>query len=372
MKFDKLTNVILQTHLSFQQQAVKAINSTLTLRNWMIGYYIVAFEQHGEERAKYGESLLDKLSDSINVAGLGARSLKLFRQFYLVYPQIVQTVSAQSYLINNQPIRIDWTPSDQFQLENAPMHRLGADATWLPPEKLLSNLSFSHFAELLVVKDPEKRAFYELECIKGGWGVRELKRQINSLYYERSGMSKSPAKLSAMVAEKAVADHPATIIKSVYTFEFLGLKAKDVVEENDLETALLDHLQEFMLEMGNGFCFEARQKKILIGNEYFFVDIVFYHRILKCHVLVELKVEEFNHNNIGQLNTYVNYYKTVVKQPDDNPPVGILLVTDKNSALVEFATAGIDNQLFVSKYLVELPAKENLQAFIQNEINNWK
>jgi hypothetical protein len=211
-----------------------------------------------------------------------------------------------------------------------------------------------------------------VECIKGGWGVRELKRQINSLYYERSGMSKSPAKLSAMVAEKAVADHPATIIKSVYTFEFLGLKAKDVVEENDLETALLDHLQEFMLEMGNGFCFEARQKKILIGNEYFFVDIVFYHRILKCHVLVELKVEEFNHNNIGQLNTYVNYYKTVVKQPDDNPPVGILLVTDKNSALVEFATAGIDNQLFVSKYLVELPAKENLQAFIQNEINNWK
>ena len=151
----------------------------------------------------------------------------------------------------------------------------------------------------------------------------------------------------------------------------MGLQAKDAVEESDLETALLNHLQEFMLEMGHGFCLEARQKKILIGDEYFFIDLVFYHRILKCHVLVDLKVEDFNHHNIGQLNAYVNYYKTKVMLPDDNPTVGILLVTNKNSALVEFATASIDNQLFVSKYLLELPKKEQLQNFIQNELLKW-
>ena len=158
----------------------------------------------------------------------------------------------------------------------------------------------------------------------------------------------------------------------MYAFEFLGLKTKDAVEESDLETALLDYLQDFMLEMGHGFCLEARQKKMLIGDEYFYVDLVFYHRVLKCHVLVDLKVEAFDHNNIGQLNTYVNYYKATVMLKEDNPPIGILLVTDKNKALVEFATAGIDNQLFVSKYLLELPGKEQLEAFIQKEIEKWK
>ena len=143
------------------------------------------------------------------------------------------------------------------------------------------------------------------------------------------------------------------------------------MEENDLETSLLDHLQDFMMEMGHGFCLEARQKKVLIGDDYFFIDLVFYHRILKCHVLVELKVEDFNHYNIGQLNTYVNYYKANVMQEDDNPTVGILLVTNKNTALVEYATMGMDNHLFVSKYLLELPKKELLEAFITNELQKW-
>jgi predicted nuclease of restriction endonuclease-like (RecB) superfamily len=211
-----------------------------------------------------------------------------------------------------------------------------------------------------------------MECIKGTWSVRELKRQINSLYFERMGMSKKPELLSQLTQQEIVPQTPNEIVKSVYAFEFLGLNAKDAVEESDLETALLDQLQHFMLEMGHGFCLEARQRKILIGDEYFFVDLVFYHRILKCHVLVELKVEDFNHHNVGQLNTYVNYYKAEVMQPDDNPTVGILLVTQKNNALVEYATAGMDNQLFVSKYLLELPKKEELAAFIQKEIAAWK
>lgn len=239
----------------------------------------------------------------------------------------------------------------------------------IPPEKLINKLSFSHLAELLQVNDPLKRTFYEIECIKGNWFVRELRRQINSLYYERSGLSKDPKKLSAGIAEKAELLKPADIVKSVYTFEFLGLNAKDVVEESDLETALLDNLQGFMLELGHGFCLEARQKRILIGDEYSFIDLVFYHRVLKCHILVDLKIEEFTHANAGQLNTYLNYYKKEMALPDDNPPVGILLVTNKNQTLVEYATAGMDNQLFVSKYLVELPAKEKLENFILQQVH---
>ncbi len=242
----------------------------------------------------------------------------------------------------------------------------------VPVEKLLEKLSYTHIEQLLPLDTAIKRTFYEIECIKGAWSVRDLKRQINSLYFERSGMSLKPELLSEITQKNSAPASPSEIIKSVYAFEFLGLKTKDAVEENDLETALLDQLQHFMMEMGHGFCLEARQKKILIGDEYFFVDLVFYHRILKCHVLIELKVEDFNHHNIGQLNTYVNYYKAEVMQADDNPTVGILLVTQKNNALVEYATAGMDNQLFVSKYLLELPKKEELERFIQKEMETWK
>jgi len=238
-------------------------------------------------------------------------------------------------------------------------------------DQLIQKLSFSHFELLSPIIEDSKRNFYELECIKGTWSVRELKRQINSLYYERSGMSRKPELLSEITNQKTEPMLPAEIVKSVYAFEFLGLRVKDAVEETDLESALLDHLQDFMLELGHGFCLEARQKKILIGDEYFFIDLVFYHRILKCHVLVELKIEDFNHHNVGQLNTYVNYYKGEVMQPDDNPTVGILLVTDKNNTLVEYATAGMDNHLFVSKYMLELPNKEILQAFVKQEIEKW-
>lgn len=199
--------------------------------------------------------------------------------------------------------------------------------------------------------------------------MRELRRQINTLYYERSGISKKPEQLSKVVNQKAERLAPEDIIKSPFTFEFLGLSAKNVVYENDLEKALLEHLENFLLEMGHGFCFEAKQKRILIGDEWFFIDLVFYHRVLKCHVLVELKVDEAKHEHIGQLKTYVNYYKKEVMQADDNPPVGILLVTNQNKALVEYAIADSDQQLFVSKYLLELPSKKELIAAIEREKN---
>ena len=236
-----------------------------------------------------------------------------------------------------------------------------------PVEKLVQKLSYTHLTLLFPIDDPIKRLFYEVECIKGTWSVRELKRQIDSLYYERSGMSQNPALLSQTVQENSETDNMLNTIKSPFAFEFLGLKAKDVVYESDLEQALIEHLEDFLIELGHGICFEARQKRIIIGDEYYFCDLVFYHRVLKCHVLCELKVGTFSYEHIGQLKTYVNYYRKEVMRPDDNPPVGILLVTNKNNALVEFATADNDKDIFVSKYLLELPTKEQLIKFINEE-----
>ncbi|MBI4645915.1 MAG: DUF1016 family protein [Bacteroidia bacterium] len=237
---------------------------------------------------------------------------------------------------------------------------------------ILSKLSYSHLEQLIGIDDNLKRTFYEIECIKGTWSVRELKRQIASLYYERSGLSVCPEKLAHLVQQKTTPQSSTDIIKTVYAFEFLDLNVKDVVEESDLETALIDHLQNFMLELGYGFCLEARQKRILIGKTYYFIDLVFYHRILKCHVLVDLKIGAFEHGDIGQLNTYLNYYKAEIYEPSDNLPVGILLVAEKDHALVQYATAGMDENLFVQQYLIQLPGKEQLEQYIESKLKKLK
>ena len=375
LNFESLVAEIEQTHSHFQQQAVKAVNISLTIRNYLIGFYIVEFEQNGEDRAAYGSKLLDSLAAKLSIKGLVSAEISRCRQFYFCYPQILGALTQEFKNLVPQHILGTLSQDSNMGVEPSIIVSSTPQSTksnlYVPGEKLLSKLSFSHLVELIKIQDHLKRTFYEIECIKGTWSVRELKRQINSLYFERSGMSAKPELLSEITQQKAETAGPTDIVKSLYAFEFLGLKTKDALEESDLETALLDHLQDFMMEMGHGFCLDARQKKILIGDEYFFIDLVFYHRILKCHVLVELKVEDFKHHQIGQLNTYVNYYKATEMQTDDNPTVGILLVTNKNNALVEFATAGIDNHLFVSKYLLELPKKEQLEAFINNELLKW-
>jgi len=270
-------------------------------------------------------------------------------------------------IIGSQEITIHQSATDEFKQDSQSSFKTNHQR--IDPEKILSKLSFTHIVQLLPIKDPVKRAFYEWESIKQSWSVGELRRQINTLYYERSAISKKPKQLSKTIEQKAERLKAADIIKSPFTFEFLGLKAKDVVYENDLEKALIKHLETFLLEMGHGFCFEAKQKRILIGDEYYFIDLVFYHRILKCHVLVELKVDDAKHEYIGQLKTYVNYYKKEMMKEGDNPPVGILLVTNQNKALVEYAVADSDQQLFVSKYLLELPSKKELIAEIERENN---
>jgi predicted nuclease of restriction endonuclease-like (RecB) superfamily len=400
MDFTHLKQDIQQLSTAFRQNAVAAINSHLTIRNWLVGFYIVEFEQNGEDRAKYGAKLLQNLAKEFNEDGLSYRNLRLYRQFYVTYPQvreylpsffqknfaIVQTLSAELQLVDNQYVTILHsvsaesetassailqTPSGELQLvDNEQVtiwHSPSAKFKCLPIEKLVHKLSFSHITLLLPIDNPLKRLFYEIECIKGTWSVRELKRQIDSLYFERSGMSQNPALLSSIVQENSEPACISDIIKSPFTFEFLGLKAKDVVYESDLEQALIEHLEEFLIELGDGFCFEARQKRIIMGDEYYFCDLVFYHRILKCHVLIELKVGSFSHEHIGQLKTYINYYRKEMMRPDDNPPVGILLVTNKNNSLVEYAIADSDKDIFVSKYMLELPSKEQLTKFISDE-----
>lgn len=237
----------------------------------------------------------------------------------------------------------------------------------LDAKLLLSNLSFSHFVELIKVDKPIKRLFYEVECIKGNWSVKELKRQIGSLLYERTGLSKNKKKLLAMVHQESSQLIFDDFRRDPYIFEFLGYKQKDILLESDLEKALTDDLQGFLLELGRGFCFEARQKRITINNEHYFIDLLFYNRILKCHVLIDLKTREFSHIDAGQMNFYLNYFKDNEMLEGDNPPVGIVLCSYKDAAVAKYATASIDNQLFVSKYMLELPSEEELQEFLKSE-----
>ena len=367
-EFESLVTTIVQIHHRAQDFATKAVNIGLTLRNWLIGHRIVEFEQNGKDRATYGERLLPELAQRLVKAGLkrvDARELRRFRLLYKVYPQIRESVTpellAQSgiaplmmFLQSDSSIRESATPESQI-VESLTPHS----------PSLILRLSFTHLAEIIPLTDETQRRFYEIECIRGNWSVRELRRQITSLYYQRSGLSKDKNQLSAMAHAAAETLQPSQIIRDPYIFEFLGLRSQDTMGESDLEDALLDRLQEFLLEMGHGFCFEARQKRILIGGEYFFVDLVFYHRVLKCHILVELKTAAFSHENLGQLNTYVAYYKKHEMTAGDQPPIGILLCTRKNEALVEFALGDISNQVFVSRYAVERPDKAAMEAFLK-------
>jgi predicted nuclease of restriction endonuclease-like (RecB) superfamily len=365
--FEHLVGAIRQVHDELTAQASRAVNASLTLRNWMIGFHVEEYERRGVDRAEYGDKLMDRLADRLTKIGVSRcdrREIYRYRQFYLAYPQIVESVTPQLQpligLLNlagaDSP-----TAGAPTIVETSPQFKIDG-------KTLISRLSFSHIAELLNLEDATKRSFYEVECIQGNWSVRELKRQIHSLYYERSGLSTDKKKLSELARQGAELASPALAVRDPYVFEFLGLTPREVMSESHLEDNLIGKIEEFLLELGHGFCFEARQKRILIGDEHYFIDLVFYHRILKCHVLVELKLAEFSHENIGQLNTYVSWYKKNMMREGDNPPIGILLCTHKKHSLAEFALAGMDNQLFVSKYQLELPKREEIERFLAEKL----
>lgn len=362
LSFDGLVAAIRQADAALAEQASRAVNVSLTLRNWFIGYHIAEFELQGADRASYGDKLLAELSRALreqSVSNTGRRQLYGYLAFYRAYPQIVQTASALSAQVVSRPLLEEKVRTLSAQFPDAPA---------LDAEKLIGRLSYSHLEQLVELENPLQRRFYEAEALRGNWSVRELKRQIATQYFQRSGLSADQDALARLAHAHAEPQQNRQVIRDPYIFEFLGLKPQEVMSEGHLEDALLDKLQGFLLELGHGFCFEARQKRLLIGGEHFFVDLVFYHRILKCHVLIELKNDAFKHEHLGQLNSYVGYYQQNEMSEGDQPPIGILLCTRKNHELVEYALAGMSNKLFVSRYQVQLPGKDEMAAFLHKAV----
>lgn len=377
VNFDNLVQQIEYTDHALQNNARLVINRHVTAKAWLTGYYIVEYEQHGSDRAQYGERLLQNLSKKLkNKKTFSYRSLKLYKQFYLAYRPLVDQIEifAHSLLQNRQTMSAQLLPADidnitirQTVSAQLIKHQNSENNISTNPELLFNKLSFSHLSLLLPVKDPLKRAFYETMAIKGTWSVRELQRQIDSNYYERSGWSKRLEELARMVQNNAEMATLAMDIKSPFVFEFLGLRAKDVVEESDLESALIDNLQEFILELGMGFCFEERQKKLLIDDRYYKADLVFYHRILKRHVIIELKAHRLDYADVAQLNMYLAYYRKNIMLVDDNEPIGILLCSEVGQEMAEYTMMGTDANLFLSKYQLELPSTERITEFLRKE-----
>lgn len=370
MNFESLVGRINQVQDMLQAQTAHAINLAVTARNWLVGFYIVEFEQHGEDRAKYGENLLKNLAKRLNRRGLGERRLYEFRLIYTIYPQIGQVIA--DYIAKNNRQDILRLPTAKLQivenLEEENLRLLTAKShveEWqTPADRLFNRLSATHLVLLSNIKDPLKRAFYEQETIRGCWTVKELDRQISSQYYERMGLSKDKKGLQRLTDKNVQQLTPRDIIHDPVTLEFLGLQSQDVYTETRLETIILNHLQMVLMEMGRGFCFEARQKRILVDQDYFKADLIFYHRILKCHVIVDLKIDRFRHEYASQLNLYMNYYKHEVMQADDNPPIGLLLCTDYGETTVQYATEGLSQNLFVSKYRLQLPSEEEMRQYL--------
>lgn len=387
--FESLVKHIQHASEALRQDARLVINRNVTTRAWLTGFYIVEYEQHGNDRAKYGDKLLKRLAERLDDKSWSQTSLKNARAFYLTFPEISHTVI--SYLVkhfgksqalpdvlqlpDSQMLEKSQSLPDFFEPVPAAAEvskdgfaMLTANGDVMPvPQMVFDRLSYTHIAILAYINDPLKRAFYAIEAMRGPWSYRELQRQIDSNYYERSGWSKKPELLSKKVNDKAEKPTFRDELKSHYVFEFLGLAAKNVIEEDALEQSLIDHFEEFMLELGMGFCLEARQKKLLIDDRYFKADLVFYHRILKMHCIVELKGHRLDYADMAQLNMYLEYYRRHYMQPNDNPPVGLLLCTEYGQEMVEYVTPNMDPNLFVAQYELQLPSKEKMKEFLMKE-----
>ena len=392
--FDELIDNVYQTHCLLQQTAQKTVNHFLVIKNWITGFYIVEYEQKGEDRAKYGERLIEEISRKLKDKGLkgySPMSLKNCRAFYRTYPQIRQTVSVELQNIgiegsNKLPFgELPIRQSATVELQNSRIEidkqltfndiliRQSATVEFteeypIPNELLLSRLSYTHFVELLRAKEPLERLFYEVETIKNNWSVKELERAFNTGLYVRTGLSTNKEAVIAKFKNQKPTKE-IDVIRDPYFLEFLGLEERPEYSESELEQAILDHLQQFLIELGTGFCFEARQKRITFDNIHYRIDLVFYHRILKSHILIDLKIGKFDHSDAGQMNLYLNYYKENEMAEGDNPPIGLILCGDKSETLARYATSGMDNQLFVSKFLVKLPEKKMLEEFIRRELD---
>lgn len=321
--YKTLIDIIGQTFSDARRNAHIAVNHTLVECYWNIGRHIVEFEQNGQERAEFGKKLLQNLAKDLTFRlgkGFSATNLYSMRQFFECFP-ISQTVSAK--------------------------------------------LSWSHVVEIISISDPLSRSFYEKQCAEEGWSVRQLKRQIESGLYQRLALSRDKEGVLALAAEGNRVEKPADLIRDPYVLEFLGLPEDQKVSEKELESKLIEHLQTFLLELGKGFTFVGRQFRITLDNRHFYVDLVFYHRFLRCFVLIDLKSGKVQHEDIGQMNMYLNYFRAEQNIEGDGDPVGIVLCADKHELLVEYALGGMSNQLFVSKYQLYFPELAELRARLE-------
>ena len=322
----------------------RTVNTTQVVSNWLIGREIVEEEQQGKRRAGYGEKVLEDLSIKLRHefgTGYSVQNLRFIRQFYLTYP-ILLGDSKIRYAVRSE----SWRPGH-----------------------LNPNLSWTHYRTFLRVEKAEARAFYEIETVSNNWKTRELERQINSLLYERLALSKDKKGLMRLATKGQEIQKPTDVFKDPVVMEFLGLPESPKLVESDLEQALINNLQSFLLELGKGFAFVSRQERITLDGDHFYIDLVFYHTILKCFVVIDLKVGKLNHQDLGQFQLYVNYYDQERRTEGDNPTLGLILCTDKNDAVVRY-TLGPDQQkkIFASRYKLYLPTEAELKAELRREL----
>ncbi|MCG2707840.1 MAG: PDDEXK nuclease domain-containing protein [Candidatus Omnitrophica bacterium] len=341
--------------LSARSHVIKNINTTQVLTNFEIGRQIVEYEQKGFKRAAYGEQILKELSGRLSDEfglGFSERNLRNIRKFYLIYQkrsdQIRQMASAKSTGVSK----------DQIVFEKLPIN--------MPSRKLQTRLeaffqlSWSQYVFLISIKDENMRNFYEIEAVNNNWTLPELARQFNSGLYERLALSRDKRGVRKLAKEGLVVSKPEDLLKEPYVLEFLGIDEKAGYSESDLESAIIDKIEQFLLELGKGFLFESRQKRFTFDEDHFFVDLVFYNRLLHCYVLIDLKIGKLTHQNLGQMQMYVNYFDRFVKRPEENPTIGIILCRKKTDALVEI-TLPRDANVHAKEYRLYLPSKEELR-----------
>lgn len=352
-----------------KRSSARAVNSIMTATYWLIGQRIVECEQSGSIRAEYGTTLIEQLAGDLTSRfgqGFSRRNLEYMRSFYMAWP-IVQTMSAQSSLgekldfslKKTQTLSADFSPKKAQKASAQCL--ISTISTYFP-------LPWSAYMRLLAVKNENARRFYETEAIRGGWSIRQLVRQIDSKFYERTALSKNKATMLVKGQQPQPQDivRPEDEIKDPYVLEFLNLK--DEYSESDLEDALIGHLESFLLELGGDFCFVGRQKRLRIGNEWYRMDLLFFHRRLHCLVVVDLKIGKFTHADAGQMHLYLSYVREHLTQEGENPPVGLILCAQKDEAVARYALEGLPNKVVAAEYRMVLPD----EATLENEIEQTR
>lgn len=347
---------------SARSGVARSVNTAQVCANWLIGREIVEEEQKGKKRAGYGEALLQDLSVRLSAdvgKGWSVRNLEYCRVFYLEYPLLLGGRNSNAVRsILSLPL-----PAGDRRISNA------VRAESWQPGRLHSNLSWTHYRTLLRVDKAEARAFYEIEALKNHWSARELERQINSLLFERLALSKDKKGLMKLATKGHDIQQPADVFKDPVVMEFLGLPESPRLVESRLEEALTNNLQAFLLELGKGFAFVSRQERLTLDGDHFYIDLVFYHTILKCYVLIDLKTGKLTHGDLGQLQLYVNYYDRERRKTGDNPTLGLILCTDKNDAVVRYTLGPEQKQkIFASRYKLYLPTEAELKAELRREV----